>query len=371
MREAKDGETIRVTNAHPFNDEYKNGDVLKVVKACKCDSTVYARVMGCTTHGGGKDTAILEASEYEVLDMNAPMNKESYRIGDMVEIVKSCPLHGEYKLGDKMKVVGISKITNCLYVHCKGQSTPNMGKDTTIVHIKEVKLVIVEPKILPVVSPKIGDVIEVTKPYIGSPYNTGERYVICRVSDSKIYVKGVLGHYTHNAGLDTALLWEGEYKLIVKSKPAKVKTAPVKKAQYAKITKDVGGAPVGTIVKINSMNQYGGIVYSYGTRERVHGTIGANAELVEFSVELRKWTPEEIMESKMIIAEIMFATTHSWNITSLFDVPTGSKITSYINGKEYSARCCKTDEWNFWVGKMISLCKAVGREFPAWIKEGK
>ena len=80
---------------------------------------------------------------------------------------------------------------------------------------------------------------------------------------------------------------------------------------------------------------------------------------------MRKWTEAEITEAKAITCDLFF---------SIVGKNFGYKFLDYycrihMNGKEFTAKACNTDEPNINIGRMVALCKATGRPFPDWIRK--
>ena len=80
---------------------------------------------------------------------------------------------------------------------------------------------------------------------------------------------------------------------------------------------------------------------------------------------MRKWTEAEITEAKAITCDLFF---------SIVGKNFGYKFLDYycrihMNGKEFTAKACNTDEPNINIGRMVALCKATGTPFPDWIRK--
>ena len=81
---------------------------------------------------------------------------------------------------------------------------------------------------------------------------------------------------------------------------------------------------------------------------------------------MRKWTAAEITEAKVIACELFFGELYG----KLFSYNFKETVCSIrVNGVEFTARPCRTDEPNINIGRMVVLCKATGRPFPDWIRK--
>jgi hypothetical protein len=86
---------------------------------------------------------------------------------------------------------------------------------------------------------------------------------------------------------------------------------------------------------------------------------------------LRKWTDAEIMEAKAIIGEFLTRNSCYFSYKSYINKNRGDAICVYVGNEKGVAKCCATDDWNYYIGTMVALCKATGRELPKWIKKGE
>jgi hypothetical protein len=85
---------------------------------------------------------------------------------------------------------------------------------------------------------------------------------------------------------------------------------------------------------------------------------------------LRKWTDAEIMEAKLIIAEIYAVSAYKMVCSHGWDKSENAYlcVVGYC-GKTFEAKCCPTDEPNTYIGLMVALCKATRRKLPSWIRK--
>lgn len=94
-------------------------------------------------------------------------------------------------------------------------------------------------------------------------------------------------------------------------------------------------------------------------------------ELVkEYEADKLKWTAEELAEAKHLAMQIMQQLcldgySISWSKTD-------NAISLWMldeDSRNHSNTFCMTDPfyWNTWIGKCVCLCRATGREVPAFI----
>jgi hypothetical protein len=102
-------------------------------------------------------------------------------------------------------------------------------------------------------------------------------------------------------------------------------------------------------------------------KNHFHGVYLDEVELLPCHKPMRHWTDEEITEAKCIIAELMFEVTLTVKNKGINNFQAGDQLKTVFKGETYTATCCPTDEWNFWIGRMVSLCKAHGRKLPKWM----
>jgi hypothetical protein len=78
------------------------------------------------------------------------------------------------------------------------------------------------------------------------------------------------------------------------------------------------------------------------------------------------YTADQIAEAQRIIGEIVAVFP---NGISLKFRKEGAKTYTYVDGVNFGrfAICAKTDEYNQTIGRMITLCKHVGRPLPEWL----
>jgi hypothetical protein len=80
-----------------------------------------------------------------------------------------------------------------------------------------------------------------------------------------------------------------------------------------------------------------------------------------------RYTDEQIAEAEQIIGSIV-ASLPDWD--TFFFRREGSETMIYASGnanKQNSAKCMETDEYNQTIGRMIALCRHVGRPLPKWL----
>lgn len=204
---------------------------------------------------------------------------------------------------------------------------------------------------------------------------------ICTESMGGVYVR-CNGHSTARCGEDSVMLWLEEYVVLENYKPiAEITNKPTNKidpkvGMWAEITKFTYGKPVGSIVKITSVEKISDGVFCItyldeNSKGDWFATIPYDAKLLSDYKPMRKWTDAEIMEAKAIVAEQIYLFFKDDPNTKFGNEPTeGEDIPSRYHGKRVYAHCCKTDEWNIWIGRMVAMCKATGRDLPAWISKG-
>jgi hypothetical protein len=134
--------------------------------------------------------------------------------------------------------------------------------------------------------------------------------------------------------------------------------------------KRIGGT-VGTISR-GGIYQIVNVYSAGGVSLRVDGgnaeyCFAKYLELLPDYKPMRHWTEAEITEAKCIIAELLFNKTRTFTTTGINEVQSGDQLKAAVYGKTYTATCRPTDEWNYWIGRMVSMCKAHGRELPEWM----
>ena len=145
-----------------------------------------------------------------------------------------------------------------------------------------------------------------------------------------------------------------------------------KVGMWAEIIKEHWGKPVGSIVKIASVRGDNSIYYECAKTEHSRGTFFAHEryyKLLPNYKPLRKWTDVEIMEAKSIVAEILYEGEQRIASIGGGNFHDGDIVWAMVNGKIYKAKCCPTDEWNVWIGRMVATCKSAGRALPSWIRK--
>lgn len=94
-------------------------------------------------------------------------------------------------------------------------------------------------------------------------------------------------------------------------------------------------------------------------------------ELVkEYEAEKLKWTAEEIVKAKHLAMKIM--TQLCLDGYSISWSKADNAISLWIldeDSRNHSNTFCMTDPfyWNTWIGKCVCLCRATGKEVPAFI----
>lgn len=123
------------------------------------------------------------------------------------------------------------------------------------------------------------------------------------------------------------------------------------------------GMVVGEKYKIVSIYSDGDYLVSVGTSKVA--CLKKWAILLPDYSPVRKWTEAEIQEAKLIVYDLFFANRLKMSIHIGHDGVTYAER----NGKHFVAKCHHTNEPNEHIGRMVVLCKAAGRELPAWIKK--
>lgn len=85
---------------------------------------------------------------------------------------------------------------------------------------------------------------------------------------------------------------------------------------------------------------------------------------------MRKWTLEEIMYAKAFLGEFLTSRQLRLSYKNYENSRRGEEIVLTVGDKRGIARCCPTDDWNYYIGSMVAICKATGRPLPDWIKKG-
>ena len=150
--------------------------------------------------------------------------------------------------------------------------------------------------------------------------------------------------------------------------------SPAKKIEpkvgmYAKIIKPKYGERVGDIIRIEKVESPARIRYNTTPHSGIpysRVSYVGSYELLPNYKPMRKWAESEIVEAKCIACDLFF---------SLEGKNFGYKFLDYycrihMNGREFTAKACSTDEPNINIGRMVVLCKATGRPLPDWIKKG-
>ena len=159
-------------------------------------------------------------------------------------------------------------------------------------------------------------------------------------------------------------------------------TPVAKVGMYVKVTKQLGGAPVGSICKITTVSNSDQVCYYYKKpdteRTNWYGSIDFSLELMPKDYKpMRVFTDDQIAEAEQIIgrisvslsnAGVSYKTIHDKDETI---VNTYRKDDSRIltNG---STKRSPYDTDNSTVGLMIALCRAAGKSYmiPAWVFNG-
>lgn len=125
-------------------------------------------------------------------------------------------------------------------------------------------------------------------------------------------------------------------------------------------------AKVGDILIVKNVWSGGGVIDTVRSDEK-YSYIWSSYQL-EKVVQKHHYTDREIREAKIYILEIITTVGGTWDIESWSKVNYGDVIESEGYGKKAYAKCSPNDEWNFWIGKMVSLCKLFGYNLPDFVK---
>lgn len=86
---------------------------------------------------------------------------------------------------------------------------------------------------------------------------------------------------------------------------------------------------------------------------------------------VRKWTLDEIREAQAFIGEFFTRDRRRLSYKDYAHSIRGEEILITVDGKRGVAKCCPTDDWNYYIGSMVALSKITGRRLPSWIRSTK
>lgn len=86
---------------------------------------------------------------------------------------------------------------------------------------------------------------------------------------------------------------------------------------------------------------------------------------------MRKWTLEEIIEAQAFLGEFFTRGRCRLSYKDYAHSIRGEEILITVDGKRGVAKCCPTDDWNYYIGSMVALSKITGRRLPSWIRSTK
>jgi len=218
---------------------------------------------------------------------------------------------------------------------------------------------------------KKGDIITLKKEFYKEPCFKKNRRTIRKFYASllgeKLTVSGYLGedYVFVRAGFGVvASLFE---KVQEKKEEQKENPKDFKAGMYAKVINSYKFGKIGKIIKIVDVNRHNHTATGEdGWKYCWDWQLELLPDYVP-PIKKRVWTEAEIAEAKIICYDalldphapamgIINRTTEPFSIRTKDD-------------KVYTSKCCPTDTPNEHIGRMVTFCKATGRQLPAWIKE--
>jgi hypothetical protein len=335
----KVGDKIKVVNANISGGRYKNGDVFTVLSV-KEYGIVFVKE---------HDQCIWD-SEYEVVESE---DKPMVKVGDKIKIVNAKLSSGEYKNGDVFTVIGVLLSDNVF-----------VKEHDVIIWPIEYDVIKEKPK----TEIKSGDTVKLIDKF----YEHDAFKELSRDHRKDI---------ANQAGKELKLTFVCDGRVCYTAENQGAKSIPIELLEKAEqlpkpgdlfkvIHKGIGyhhfeiGEVVEFIKDETSMGMY--LLRGYSKdRNEVCDQVLYRSDIEPYTK--HRYTDEQIAEAEQIIGKIV-ASLPDWD--TFFFRREGSETMIYASGnanKQNSAKCMETDEYNQTIGRMITLCKHVGRPLPEWL----